>query len=103
MIALLSISFQLYYLGSEHLTASLSFSLLLLTIVLHGLYLLGEHAQSPLPIGLRSWYKEIEQHYGLNNAPNAHHSPKSKTSSKLTYMDLGELLNKVFKGTKKPN
>ena len=60
-IAAVIVWLQLSYLGIESLNTALAMSLLVLSIPLHGYFILGKQASMPLPIGLKSWYHEIEQ------------------------------------------
>ena len=101
-IAFVTAWLQLTYLGYESLNTALAMSLLILSIPFHGYFLLGKQAKEPLPLGLKSWYKEIEQQLKQQQVDieNAIQSKQAKTQ-KLTYMDLAELLKLLFE-RKKP-
>lgn len=96
-IAFITAWLQLSYLGYESLNTALAMSLLILSIPFHGYFLLGKQAEEALPIGLKSWYKEIEQQLKEKEVDLAQmNSSKAAKSNKLTYMDLAKLLKLLF-------
>lgn len=96
-IAFVTAWLQLTYLGEQSLHTALAMSLLILTIPFHGYFLLGKQAQQPLPLGLKSWYKEIEQQLEQKQVDLARVKSSSNThSNKLTYLDLAKLLKLLF-------
>lgn len=100
IIAFFTLFFQLNYLGMEALHLSLAMSLLILSLPLHGYFLLGQQATERLPSGLRSWYREIEhkikQEENQNLRMQLEANNKPKADHKLTYMDLAKLLKVLF-------
>lgn len=100
-IAVITAWLQLTYLGFESLNTALAMSLLILSIPFHGYFLLGKQAEQRLPIGLKSWYKEIEQQLKENQVDLAKvKQSKQAKSNKLTYMDLAKLLKVLFEKNK---
>ena len=97
-IAMLTVWMQVHYLGEESLQTSIAMALLILSIPLHGFYILGKQADELLPIGLKSWYQEIEDKLKQQSVVNQT-IHQSANKSKLTYMDLAELLKKLFQQT----
>lgn len=96
-IAFITAWLQLNYLGYESLNTALAMSLLILSIPFHGYFLLGKQADEPLPIGLKSWYKEIEQQLKEKEVDLGQMKvSKATKSNKLTYMDLAKLLKILF-------
>ena len=96
-IAFITAWLQLNYLGYESLNTALAMSLLILSIPFHGYFLLGKQAEQPLPLGLKSWYKEIEQQLKDREVDLAQVKPRDAAkSNKLTYMDLAKLLKLLF-------
>ena len=105
VIAFATAYLQLKLLGPDSLHLSMAMSLLILSLPLHGYFVLGQQAQQRLPLGLQDWYREIEQklkqeqvlqseaNYNGDNQTGDNHT---KMNSKLTYMDLAKLLNKLF-------
>lgn len=121
-IAMATLWFQLDQLGSDYLHSSLAMALLVISLPFHGYYQLGKQAELKLPIGLQTWYRELEQksleeQYRHANDPFAEPSgtnsnkrnqvlqeplPGSKKANRhLTYMDLAFLLNRIFGTTKR--
>ncbi|NVK24462.1 MAG: DUF412 family protein [Gammaproteobacteria bacterium] len=98
-IAMLILWLQLEYLGIESLNTALAMSLLVLSIPLHGYFLLGKKAEEPLPLGLKSWYHEIEQKIKQQEmlaSESYRPAPSKVKKGKLTYMDLAVLLKALF-------
>lgn len=96
-IAFITAWLQFTYLGFQHLNTALAMSLLILSIPLHGYFLLGKQAEQPLPLGLKSWYKEIEQQLKQKQVDLAQvKQANAIKSNRLTYMDLAELLKLLF-------
>lgn len=115
-IALLTIWLQVSQLGFEYLNVSLAMTLLVLSMPFHGYYQLGKQAELRLPIGLQSWYRELEQkslsqdqfeYLETSHVRNEEGNKKSaefpaplpgtkKANRHLTYMDLAFLLNRIF-------
>lgn len=95
-IAGITVWLQLAYLGIEQLNTALAMCLLILSIPVHGYYLLGKQAELNLPSSLKSWYKEIEQQLQQSNGSGRIRVlPKSNVQD-LTYMDLAKLLKLRF-------
>jgi uncharacterized membrane protein YfbV (UPF0208 family) len=90
LMAVISVSVQLSYLGPEYLPLALTFALFLLSMPVQGLYWLGKRANTQLPPALASWYREI---YGKMIAEGV--EPKVSLS-KPKYLELGYLLKDVF-------
>lgn len=105
IIAFITAYMQLQYLGFEALNSALGMALLILSLPFHGYVLLGKQAESRLPVGLQSWYREIEhklQQGALEfNRNTAKLDAKQKANSKLTYMDLAILLKELFESDRK--
>lgn len=100
-IAFITAWLQLTYLGYESLNTALAMSLLILSIPFHGYFLLGKQADEALPLGLKSWYKEIEQQLKEKQVDLEQVRSNQATKSKnLTYMDLAHLLKVLFEGKK---
>lgn len=96
-IAFITAWLQLNYLGYESLNTALAMSLLILSIPFHGYFLLGKQANETLPLGLKSWYKEIEQQLKEKQVDLAQvKSRDAAKSNRLTYMDLAKLLKLLF-------
>lgn len=90
---------QLDYLGMKSLNTALAMSLLVLSIPFHGYFILGKQALMPLPVGLKSWYHEIEQKLKQNDVftpDRERHVSVDVKKGKLTYMDLAALLKELF-------
>lgn len=100
IIAIFTAFFQLKFLGDSSLNLTLAMSLLILSIPLHAFYVLGKQANEKLPIGLQSWYKEIESKVKQKNLESDTRRPTegsyNKARHKLTYMDLAQLLKRLF-------
>lgn len=92
-IAFITAYLQLSFLGQESLHTALAMSLLIISIPVHGYFILGKQANEVLPLGLKSWYKEIEQQLKKEGLELS--KPKHKSKA-LTYMDLAELLKQLF-------
>ena len=115
-IAVLTIWLQVSQLGLDYLNVSLAMTLLVLSMPFHGYYQLGKQAELRLPIGLQSWYRDLEQKSLSQDQfeyVEATHSRKEEAKNKvvdrpgplpgskkanrhLTYMDLAFLLNRIF-------
>lgn len=115
-IAVLTIWLQVSQLGFDYLNVSLAMTLLVLSMPFHGYYQLGKQAELRLPIGLQSWYRELEQkslsqdQFEYVEATQSRKEeaknkvvdrlgplPGSKKANRhLTYMDLAFLLNRIF-------
>ena len=101
VISFITIYLQLTLLGSSQLNLTLAMSLMLLTLPLHTLYVLGQQAGERLPVGLKSWYLEIEQQLISKQVDLAEINTSSQTKSNmLTYMDLAKILNILFTKSK---
>ena len=98
IIAFTSAYLQLKFLGFESLNTALAMSLLILSLPFHGYFVLGQQAQQRLPIGLQSWYREIEHKLKQENqlSDALVEQENRKANSKLTYMDLARLLKNLF-------
>lgn len=97
IIAFITAYLQLFYIGMDNLNTTIAMSLLILSLPVHGYFLLGKQAEADLPSGLRSWYREIEQQLQSSDVEikQGVKLNKSKTH-KLTYMDLAKLLKVRF-------
>lgn len=96
-IAFVTAWLQLTYLGFQSLNTALAMSLLIISIPFHGYFLLGKQADEPLPLGLKSWYKEIEQQLKEKQVDLAQvKQGNAAKSNRLTYMDLAKLLKILF-------
>lgn len=98
-IAATIIWMQLDYLGMESLNTALAMALLVLSIPFHGYFILGKQALMPLPLGLKSWYHEIEQNLKQTEVftpDRERHVSVDVKKGKLTYMDLAVLLKELF-------
>ncbi|GHB60466.1 hypothetical protein GCM10008107_07140 [Psychrosphaera saromensis] len=96
VIAFITAWLQLSYIGMESLNTALAMSLLILSLPVHGYYLLGKQAEARLSSGLKSWYKEIEEQLQKSNKLIKEGDVKKSNSQKLTYMDLAKLLKVRF-------
>lgn len=97
VIAFITIWLQISYLGIETFNTTLAMSLLILSLPIHGYFILGKQAKAVLPLGLKSWYREIEQQLKEKQIEQGQSAPSSSTkSNKLTYMDLANLLKVLF-------
>ena len=99
-IAFVTLYFQYQLLGAEALNLSLAMALLILSLPLHGYFLLGQQAKQRLPLGLQGWYREIEQKLKAEAADSLASQQNvregQKANSKLTYFDLAKLLKTLF-------
>lgn len=99
-IAFVTVYLQFRFLGLEVLNLALAMSLLILSLPLHGYFILGQQAQQRLPAGLQGWYREIEQKLksdGIRGEGREVMSPDHpKANHKLTYLDLAKLLKTLF-------
>ncbi|WP_232842840.1 terminus macrodomain insulation protein YfbV [Psychrosphaera ytuae] len=100
-IAVATLWLQIDMLGMEYLHSSLAMALFVLSLPFQGYFMLGKQAKVRLPIGLQSWYRELEQKAkseGLEPVKikqNIEPLP-AKPNSRLTYMDLALLLHTIF-------
>ena len=100
IIAFITAYLQLSFIGESALNSALGMAILILSFPFHGYFLLGRQADERLPIGLRSWYREIEQKLKqVNDKRDPDTFGKEvqhKTNNKLTYFDLAVLLKRLF-------
>ena len=96
VIAFINAWLQLSYIGMNNLNIALATSLLILSLPVHGYYLLGKQAEARLSNGLKSWYKEIEEQLQQSNKLVKEGEIKKASSQQLTYMDLAKLLKVRF-------
>lgn len=102
-ISLVTLWLQFNFLTTETFHTALAMVILVLSIPFHSYFILGQKAEEKLPLGLISWYREIEQKVqehkqDLSLSQQTQLSEKSaKSDSKLNYMDLANLLNVLFK------
>ena len=59
ILAMLTLFFQLNYLGPDFLPQAIASALFFLSLPLQGLLWLGKRAQTPLDPAMLSWYKEL--------------------------------------------
>ncbi len=100
IIAFIAAYLQLTFVGQEALNTALGMSILIISFPVHAYFLLGKVAEERLPIGLQSWYREIEKKL-RQGQPQVEIEPldvktKYKSNSKLTYFDLALLLKRLF-------
>ncbi|MUH71053.1 DUF412 family protein [Psychrosphaera haliotis] len=113
-IALITIWLQIYYFGVDSLHSAIAMSIMLLSIPAHGFYQLGQQADTRLPISLQNWYREIENKVQAQHQADLSYYSKddkklppegwvtnNKVNSRLTFMDLALLLNRLFGGNNK--
>ncbi|MDU0111816.1 DUF412 family protein [Psychrosphaera aquimarina] len=97
IIAFITAYLQLSYNGMDNINTTIAMSLLILSLPIHGYFLLGKQAEADLPIGLKSWYREIEQQLQNSDVEMKQGVNLNKSKAhKLTYMDLAKLLKVRF-------
>lgn len=90
ILAMLTLFFQLNYLGSDFLPQAIASALFFVSLPLQGLLWLGKRAETPLTPPLHQWYKELH----AKMAANGYNRPLS--DNKPRYFELAELLNDMF-------
>lgn len=90
ILAMLTLFFQLNYLGSDFLPQAIASALFFLSLPLQGLLWLGKRAQTPLTPPMHQWYNELH----AKMVANGYNTPLS--DNKPRYFELAELLNDMF-------
>ena len=100
IIAFITAYLQLTFIGESALNSALGMAILILSFPFHGYFLLGRKADERLPVGLQSWFREIEQKLQQDKDKHSRdpvlQEAANKTNSKLTYFDLAVLLKQLF-------
>ncbi|MBB1450423.1 DUF412 domain-containing protein [Pseudoalteromonas sp. SG43-1] len=90
ILAMLTLFFQLNYLGSDFLPQAIASALFFISLPLQGLFWLGKRAQTPLDPAMQKWYNELY----IKMAANGYQTQLSE--SKPRYMELANLLKDMF-------
>lgn len=90
ILAMLTLFFQLNYLGPDFFPQAIASALFFLSLPLQGLLWLGKRAQTPLDPAMLSWYKELHTKMVANGY-------QAKLSEKKPrYLELATLLKDMF-------
>jgi uncharacterized membrane protein YfbV (UPF0208 family) len=90
ILAMLTLFFQLNYLGSDFLPQAIASSLFFISLPLQGLLWLGKRAQTPLEPAMQKWYSELY----TKMAASGYQVQLSE--SKPRYLELADLLHDMF-------
>jgi uncharacterized membrane protein YfbV (UPF0208 family) len=90
ILAMLTLFFQLNYLGSDFLPQAIASALFFISLPLQGLFWLGKRAQTPLDPAMQKWYNELY----TKMAANGYQTQLSE--NKPRYMELANLLKDMF-------
>lgn len=90
ILAMLTLFFQLNYLGSDFLPQAIASSLFFISLPLQGLLWLGKRAQTPLEPAMQKWYSE------LYTKMVASGYQVQLSESKPRYLELADLLHDMF-------
>jgi hypothetical protein len=90
ILAMLTLFFQLNYLGPDFLPQAIASALFFISLPLQGLLWLGKRAQTPLDPVMQNWYKELHTKM-VANGYQAELSEK-----KPRYLELAHLLKDMF-------
>lgn len=90
--AVVNFAVQWYWLGSSHMGQIIAASLFLLLLPLQGYYWLGKRAYQLLPLGLKSWYFELQNK--LASAGQDVRLPSHRPGP--CYIDLARILRKAL-------
>ena len=90
ILAMLTLFFQLNYLGSDFLPQAIASVLFFISLPLQGLFWLGKRAQTPLDPAMQKWYNELY----TKMAANGYQTQLSE--NKPRYMELANLLKDMF-------
>ncbi|MBD1389224.1 DUF412 domain-containing protein [Neiella sp. HB171785] len=91
LFAVLTVSMPIAMGLTDMVPSAIASALLMLSLPLQGLYWLGKRSQSPLPPGLRSWYRDLHQsmaEQGCQQVPKVASAPK--------FYDLAVTLKHAF-------
>lgn len=90
ILAMLTLFFQLHYLGSDFLPQAIASALFFISLPLQGLLWLGKRAQTELEPAMQRWYNELY----AKMVANGYQAQRSE--KKPRYLELEELLNDMF-------
>mgnify|MGYP003642644238 FL=1 len=90
ILAMLTLFFQLNYLGSDFLPQAIASALFFISLPLQGLFWLGKRAQTALDPAMQKWYNELY----TKMAANGYQTQLSE--NKPRYMELANLLKDMF-------
>lgn len=90
ILAMLTLFFQLNYLGPDFLPQAIASALFFISLPLQGLLWLGKRAQTPLEPAMQKWYHELYTKM-VANGYQAQLSEK-----KPRYLELASLLKDMF-------
>lgn len=90
ILAMLTLFFQLNYLGSDFLPQAIASALFFISLPLQGLFWLGKRAQTPLEPAMHKWYTELYTKMVENGYQT------KLTENKPRYMELAVLLKDMF-------
>ncbi|WP_372762492.1 terminus macrodomain insulation protein YfbV [Pseudoalteromonas sp.] len=90
ILAMLTLFFQLNYLGPDFLPQAIASALFFISLPLQGLLWLGKRSQTPLAPPMQRWYNELY----TKMLANGYQIPL--TEKKPRYAELAELLNDMF-------
>lgn len=90
ILAMLTLFFQLNYLGSDFLPQAIASALFFISFPLQGLLWLGKRAQTELEPAMQRWYNELY----AKMVANGYQAQRSE--KKPRYLELEELLNDMF-------
>jgi uncharacterized membrane protein YfbV (UPF0208 family) len=90
ILAMLTLFFQLQYLGEEFLPQAIASALFFISLPVQGLLWLGKRAQTPLEPAMHSWYKELHSKMVANGYQT------QLSDNKPRYMELADLLKDMF-------
>lgn len=90
ILAMLTLFFQLNYLGPDFLPQAIASALFFLSLPLQGLFWLGKRAETPLEPSMQKWYNELY----TKMVANGYQAQISE--NKPRYMELAHLLKDMF-------
>ncbi|MGO2563455.1 MAG: terminus macrodomain insulation protein YfbV [Pseudoalteromonas nigrifaciens] len=90
ILAMLTLFFQLNYLGSDFLPQAIASALFFISLPLQGLLWLGKRAQTELEPAMQRWYNELY----AKMVANGYQAQRSE--KKPRYLELEELLKDMF-------
>jgi uncharacterized protein len=90
ILAMLTLFFQLNYLGTDFLPQAIASALFFISLPLQGLFWLGKRAQTPLEPAMQNWYNRLY----TKMVENGYQTPLSE--DKPRYLELADLLKDMF-------
>lgn len=91
MLALINFTVQFSFIGADYIPQALAASLLIISLPIQGYIWLGNRANQTLPLGLMSWFKDLETKLAVEGIEIQYSQAKPR------YFELATLLNKAYK------